>query len=710
MRGRLSNSSGKSAAQAVGQRWPLVAVSACMAFYIAYFCWYTFRSNDLYMMRGWDIGIYDQSVWNTIHGRWFRSTSEEGWNNLLADHVEPILLPISLLYFIWADPKMLLLVQTVGLALGALPVYWLAHDGLQAALRRRSPPGTVWEAGTLPSGACSGWLVELAAVTFALAYLLQPALHSANAFEFHPSVLAVPFLLSALHFMRQRRPVPFLIFILLAMSTKEVLPLTTFAVGVYVLLIRREWKLGVITLGVSALWFVLAVFVVVPHFNATGQSKYFNWSYAWLGASGAQILVQVLTHPGLVWQRLASVTTPPYLAGLLGPLGYVSVLGLPVVLLAGPALVLNALSNASPQYSLGSYFHYAVAIVPFIVVAAIDGTTLLIHGAGWLTDRLRVRLWVDHARRGTAVLVPGLILVASLLAQWHHGYLPFSRDYYLRSDPQRVAAIRQIVRQVTPVASVSTDLYPNQGLSHRQDFYLYPALHDADCAVIDVGYREGPFPPRDRYDAIQDLLRRGQYGVRDGRYGILFLERGLNRPAIPDRFYDFARAQNPSPQFKTVVDFGEDLQLIGFDLVWERPLFPRAYLVLYWRLLRPVTGDLRLFSVNLDASGQPVPSTEMEFVTSVWYSPSRWSPDEVIRTETPRCNLETPRQVGVGIGVVDGPGFWDLDKRLRPTVQSGPWTMPRVHGDGLLWLANIAADGQFASFEAPGNLRPLDSP
>jgi hypothetical protein len=60
-------------------------------------------------------------------------------------------------------------------------------------------------------------------------------------------------------------------------------------------------------------------------------------------------LVQVLTHPGLVWQRLASVTTPPYLAGLLGPLGYVSVLGLPVVLLAGPALVLNALSNASPQ-------------------------------------------------------------------------------------------------------------------------------------------------------------------------------------------------------------------------------------------------------------------------------------------------------------------------------------------------------------------------
>jgi uncharacterized membrane protein len=704
MPGRLSTSSRTGAVRAVGQQWPLLVVGACMALYIAYFCWYTFRSDDLYLMRGWDVGIYDQAVWNTIHGRWFRSTSEEGWDNLLADHVEPILLPISLLYFIWADPKMLLLVQTVGLALGALPVYWLARDGLGAALRRRSPPGQAQETTALIASTPSGRLVELAAVTLALVYLLQPALHSANVFEFHPSALAVPFLLFALYFVRQGRPVLFTVFILLAMSTKEVLPLTTFAVGFYVVLACRKWKLGAMTMAVSALWFALAVFVVVPHFNTTGQSSYFNQSYTWLGASGTEILVRILTHPGLVWQRLASETTPAYLAGLLGPLGYVSVLGLPVMLLAAPALVLNALSNASPQYSLGSYFHYAVAITPFVVVAAIDGTALLIRCAGWLTARLRATQgWAARARPGMAALVPGLILAISLLAQWHHGYLPFSRDFYLGSDPQRAAAIHDIVRQVPPVASVSSDVYPDHGLSHRPDFYLYPALHDADYAVIDVSYREGPFPPRDRYDTIQNLLVRGQYGVRDGRYGTLVLERGLNQASIPARFYDFARAQNPSPQFKTAIDFGEDLRLIGFDLVWERPLFPRAYLVLYWQALRPVTRDLRLFSVEIDPSGRPIPGTEIEFVTTVWYPPSHWLPAEVIRTETPRWNLEKPRRVGVGLGVVEGPGFWDLGQRLRPTVQSGPWEMPRVHGEGLLWLADMEADGQFATLEAPGN-------
>ena len=47
------------------------------------------------LQTGSDLGVYDQVVWNTIHGRLFRLTNM----NLtlsLAEHVEPILLPISL--------------------------------------------------------------------------------------------------------------------------------------------------------------------------------------------------------------------------------------------------------------------------------------------------------------------------------------------------------------------------------------------------------------------------------------------------------------------------------------------------------------------------------------------------------------------------------------------------------------------------------------
>ena len=186
----------------VRHRWPLVLLGVMMAVYVAYFGWFTLRAHDVFLTRAFDLGIYDQAVWNTLHGQWFRSKIEEGWDILLADHVQPILLPIALLYSVWQSPKTLLLIQTIGLALGALPVYWLARDGLQSLLASiAESDGEATGVGPSASNA----LVELAALAFAAVYLLHPALHSANLDEFHPGTLAAPLLLYALYFMRQRR-------------------------------------------------------------------------------------------------------------------------------------------------------------------------------------------------------------------------------------------------------------------------------------------------------------------------------------------------------------------------------------------------------------------------------------------------------------------------------------------------------------------------
>lgn len=675
------------------RRWPLFVLGALIALYIFYFGWYTLTADARCQTRGFDLAIYDQTLWNTIHGRWFRSTFEPGWEVLLADHVEPILLPLSLLYLLWPDQKMLLLIQTLGLALGAVPVYRLACDALQAAGSGRP---------TADQKPAPSWPIQLSALAFAAAYLLQPALHSANAFEFHPSALATPLLLYALYAMRRRKTALFLLFILLAMSTKEVMPLTTFGVGLYAFFIHRQRAAGAATAALSALWFALTVFVVIPHFNPQGQSHYFSRYYDWLGNSGQEIVVRVLTHPGLVWQRLVSQTGPAYLARLLGPVAYLSLLGLPMLLLALPALVLNALSAAPPQHSTVSFFQYAVAIVPFVVVGALDGTAFLAHRAGGLLKRSLPARWQPlNPPTAVAAFLAGLALVAALIAQRQHGFLPFSRDFYLAPPSARQAALKAIIRQLPPEGSVSSDVYPDPRLSHRESLYLYPEQQDADYILVDVFYRDAPFHARDRYDAIQRQLQSGEYGVRDGRYRYLLLERGLHQPTLPDPFYDFARADRPTPQVKVAVDFGE-LRLIGYDLVWERPIIPRAYLVLYWQAVQPVERDLRLFFVQTDPSGQPLAGTEMEFVESVWYPPSRWSPAGVIRTETYHWDLETPRQFGVAVGVVEGPGFWEVENRVRPVVQSAPQPLPLIHGDTLLWLTTLQVADQFATLQAPG--------
>ncbi|MFC2046579.1 hypothetical protein ACFLTC_03550 [Chloroflexota bacterium] len=254
--------------------------------------------------------------------------------------------------------------------------------------------------------------------------------------------------------------------------------------------------------------------------------------------------------------------------------------------------------------------------------------------------------------------------------------------------------------------SVSADQALVPHVSQRESIYLYPSLHDAEHVVVDVTYRDGPFNPRDRHDSIQQLLTGSQYGVKDGQYGYLLLERGLEQSTVPENFYDFARADDVAPQVELQVDFGDDLRLIGYDLVWERPVTARAYLVLYWQVHRPVDRDLRLFFVQTDLAGEPQAGTELEFAESVWYPPTRWNPEDVVRTETLHWSMEDPGEFGLALAVVEGPGFWDLDKRLRPAGGTSAGALPLVHGDTLLWLGTVSTDGQSVTLEPPGGHGP----
>jgi uncharacterized membrane protein len=671
----------------------VLVVGTMMALYVVYFGWFTVRAHSVFSTHILDVGFYDQVLWNTIHGHFFRSTVQEGLDNALADHFEPTLLVLAPLYALWQSPKTLLLAQTAALAMGALPVYWLARDRLAWALK-------AVRAGPRPG---SRRLVEGLAVTFAAVYLLYFPMHSANVDEFHPGTLSIPLLLYAFYFLRTRRLVPYFVAIALAMGAKETLPLTVFALGLYALIVEKERVVGAVTLVASAAWFCLAVFVVIGPFNPGGQSMYFASMYGWLGGNLTEIVTRMVTHPQLIVQRLLQRDNLLYLSGLLQPVLYVPVLGLPALLLGAPGLLLNVLGGWDIQHSASYFGHYVSPIIPFVIIAAVDGTAWLTRTSGWLVERMWPARQKTGGARPAAVAVTFLLLVASLFVQRRQGYLPLSRIFYVAPRSDQVAAAQVIVDQVPSQASVSSDLSLGAHLAGRQDLYLFPNLHDADYLVADVRYHDGPFPPRDRYDSIQAMLSQGRYGVVDGQYGYLLLKRGLQNPSIPASFYGFARVSRPSPQVKLDVEFGGLVRLLGYDLIWERPVNPSAHLVLYWQALRPVDQDLRLFFILTNAMGELVPGTELEFAETVWYPPSRWQPGEVIRTQPMRWAADPPRRFGIAVGVVDGPGFWEVDKRLPPVVRAAPNPLPLLHGDSLLWLATLEAKDQFVIARAPGD-------
>ena len=118
-----------------------------------------------------DLGNMTQAVWSTAHGDFLSVTDVHGEQiSRLGSHFDPILAALAPLWWVWPDPELLLVVQAIAVASGAIPVYWLARKHFDAE----------WPAAAL-----------------AVAYLAYPPVQWLTMSDFHPVALACPLLLYA---------------------------------------------------------------------------------------------------------------------------------------------------------------------------------------------------------------------------------------------------------------------------------------------------------------------------------------------------------------------------------------------------------------------------------------------------------------------------------------------------------------------------------
>src|SRR5437588_6380856 len=122
-----------SAATQLQLAWVLLAI--IMLVYATEISYQTLLRYDTFKATAFDLGNMDQVLWNTIHGHLFQFTNQGadwyGPPTRLAIHFEPIILPLSLLYLFHADPRILLVFQTLALVAGAVPVFLLTRKYLR---------------------------------------------------------------------------------------------------------------------------------------------------------------------------------------------------------------------------------------------------------------------------------------------------------------------------------------------------------------------------------------------------------------------------------------------------------------------------------------------------------------------------------------------------------------------------------------------------
>ncbi len=391
------------------QRIAFILTAMLVLGYIVWMSYETVLRYNTFKATAFDLGNMDQVLWNTLHGRLFQFTNQGtdfyGPPTRLAIHVEPIILPLSLLYLIHTDARLLLVFQTLMIATGGWPIY---------VLTRKYIP-------TLP----------LIAPVMVLAYYLMPALLGVNLFDFHPLSLATPFLLYAVLALEYKRYAWFLLACILAASCKEDVPLAVALLGVLVVWKYKQPRLGTILIIGGTLWTLFAFLIVIPHFYPGAQHSNYWYRYEALGSSPGVAIVNLLLHPWLLFVTFLTLDRMYYIASLLRSTGFFALLAPEWLLPALPALAINLLSGDPLSYS--GVYHYNAVIIPFVLLAAIHGT------------RRFLLLWCDWRDESRSVLTyePSLQGKENVLSRWLTRDLPFpqQRILLLQETKKRTASI-----------------------------------------------------------------------------------------------------------------------------------------------------------------------------------------------------------------------------------------------------------------------------
>lgn len=403
--------------------------------------------HHAYNTGRFDLGNFVQAIWTTAHGDFLQQTNLHGEQiSRLGVHFEPILAVFTPLWWIWPSADMLLTVQAIVLALGALPVFWLARKHLAS---------------------------ERAALGFALVYLIYPPLQWLGVDEFHPGALGCTFLLFAFWYLDEDRLIPFGIFAVLASTTREEMPLVVAGMGIWYALTRRKWALGAGIAAAGLACTAIIVAAVTPHFRH-GAPLTFYGRYKDVGGSPSQAARMIFTHPIRVLQIVFDHRGIRYLGQLFLPLAGLCFLAPLALIPLVPLLAVNLLSSAYGQTSI--HFHYTAGEIPILVAATV-------LGAGWLARR-----WREHA-----VAIAGVALAGVLIGNYLLGPLPLWRHV---PGGQRLGADRSVVHTHDHIADRALSLIPPHAvvsatnslgahLSERRKFLSFPVLRDATWVAYD---------------------------------------------------------------------------------------------------------------------------------------------------------------------------------------------------------------------------------
>lgn len=406
---------------------PIIIVLCFALLYSFYFSFASILRHLKFYSGKFDLGNMENTIWNTLNGNFFIFSNPDGANELsrLSAHADFILLAFVPIYAVFPSVNVLLIAQTLIIALGGFFVYLISKSILKS---------------------------EKLSVLFALSYYLNFYVQEQNIFDFHSVSLATTFLLASFFFIFRKRFGVAILFLTLSALTKENVYLVTAIFGGYMYLMGRK-LLGSAVFIASILVFVLLMTIFIP--NARGGEHFALDYLSYLGSTPFEIILSPILKPEAFFGRVFSTDTLEYLKYTFMPVGYLSFLAPQYLIFMIPEFFINILSDNPNLRSI--QYHYGAVLVPFVYISAIYGV-----------KKLRKKL--------NELLVVSILLGFTVYSFWLYSPLPGTKNSdiaFLNTAPNS-QEIRNRLKEIPRDASVSASNSIAAHLVQREKIYVLP--------------------------------------------------------------------------------------------------------------------------------------------------------------------------------------------------------------------------------------------
>lgn len=464
---------------------------------------FTIAKHNSFSTYAWDLGIFNQGFWTTtFQDKIFQYTCERHLvesGSFFGIHFSPVLFAIVPIYYLFPSATTLLAVQSLVLGVSVVPIYKMAQTRFTT---RQS-------------------------VLIGALYLMNPALHGVNCYDFHVQAFLPLVLNYLIYYTYEENQRGIIMSINLALMVQEqvfylILAYLGFMVFRVILLkensgLRKRVPLFLMVLVTAIAWRFISGQVInyynpdIPDHLKAGQH------FAILGVTDpADIPFQIILEPSSVLRALVFQWYDKlvYILTHLTPYLYIASQGALLLIPTAPWFAISLLSNYPPYYRIG--FQYSAYLIPFVY-------NCFILGLSEEYNELPQRSRIDKLKL-VSVLVIATSLAISPLS-------PFTQGFYLSPAYQkpdlsnRNQRLHEILSLIPDDASILTqdNLFPH--VCGRSEAYvmvpssfrdvktwktamIWITTRNTDYLLIDL---ESDPHGTGRY--ILDIARREQYGL-----------------------------------------------------------------------------------------------------------------------------------------------------------------------------------------------------